>query len=252
MPIQSDRMYPYDSIDKTASYLWPNDADQGLVPLRVYGDGNCLFRSVSVLCSGKEESLHIELRARTLCELILHPDYYLSSDKCSSIDYEGVVMKNILPACSANYSNEGRLQADIAFEVFALDCLDSVQSGKYANMWHIYALASVLKQPIVSVYPHANIRVRPAFNRTVYPRLLHENPLRQSDSNLVVMWTNLLNTNCQNWSPNHFVPCIPCNKLLKEPTFTIVSRPKRKLYSRVVESIFISQGTQHTSAFTYM
>lgn len=88
-------MYPYDRIDKMASYLWPDDADQGVVPLQVHGDGNCLFRSVSVLCCGKE-SLHGELRARTLCELVLHPDFYLSSDKCSSIHYEGVVVKNVL------------------------------------------------------------------------------------------------------------------------------------------------------------
>lgn len=86
----------------------------------------------------------------------------------------------------------------MAIEVFQLDCLDTAMSGTYANMWHIYALASVLRKPIVSIYPYANLRVCPAFHRTVYPRLPHENTLQPCDPNLVVMWTNLSNSNIKN------------------------------------------------------
>ena len=45
------------------------------VPVSVLGDGNCLFRSVSLFCYGSDV-MHCSLRARAAAELLLHPDWY--------------------------------------------------------------------------------------------------------------------------------------------------------------------------------
>ena len=54
--------------DSIAANLYPEDADRSLSPVRVYGDGNCLYRSASLSVCGNE-SRHLELRLRTAIEL---------------------------------------------------------------------------------------------------------------------------------------------------------------------------------------
>ena len=233
VPCQKFDSFHCNMIDEPSTTLWASDADSSLVPLQVFPDGNCLFRSVSVLCCNKE-SPHIELRARALCELVSHSDFYLSFEKCSALDYEGVLIKNILPACSANSFKAS--QKEFVKEVFYLDCLDTARCGTFANMWHIYALASVLEKPIVSMYPDFNARIRPAFNRTVHPRNIKDD---QHMHKFVIMWTSTcVPSSATCWTPNHFVPCIPkstCN-MHREDTFTTVSRyarRKKRSYSAV-------------------
>ena len=36
-----------------------------------------LYRAVSTLCCGEEEELYVELRVRTVCELVINERYYL-------------------------------------------------------------------------------------------------------------------------------------------------------------------------------
>lgn len=36
--------------DAVSSELYPNDAPSELIPIQIYGDGNCLFRTLSFLC----------------------------------------------------------------------------------------------------------------------------------------------------------------------------------------------------------
>ena len=42
----------YESVneDKISRQLLPNDAHPQLIPMQSYGDGNCLFRSISLIC----------------------------------------------------------------------------------------------------------------------------------------------------------------------------------------------------------
>ena len=62
-------------IDEVAESLYPCDADQNLVPVAVYGDGNCLFRSASLLLDG-DQRRHLELRLRTAAELCINSCHY--------------------------------------------------------------------------------------------------------------------------------------------------------------------------------
>ncbi len=78
-------------------------------------------------------------------------------------------------------------------------------------MAYIYALAFVLKQPIQSIYPEVNRRVRPNFHKLVQPREPQSPTVDRPP--VLIMWTRLQpmtdQTSTWEWSPNHFVPCVP-------------------------------------------
>lgn len=63
--------------DYYSKEIYPSDADTHLTPVRVYGDGNCLFRAMSLLLCGSQD-LHVELRARAVCDMVLWKDFYTS------------------------------------------------------------------------------------------------------------------------------------------------------------------------------
>lgn len=125
--------------------IWPSDIKPILVPLKTEGDGNCLYRAVSLMCSGSE-SHHMELRARTTCELVLHPDFYVSLEKCSALDPDGKLMKNFVVASSQNFPQVSHTDSHshVCKTVFEMDCLESSVDGTWTGMWHIYGIASVL------------------------------------------------------------------------------------------------------------
>lgn len=62
-------------LDRLARDLLPDDAPPDLIPVAVGADGNCLYRTFSLLFEGNENR-HTELRLRTAVELLLHKSYY--------------------------------------------------------------------------------------------------------------------------------------------------------------------------------
>ena len=64
-------------IDQISLPLVPKDSPDGLVPCEVYGDGNCLFRAISIALWENEYN-HKELRIRTALEMAAHEDCYYS------------------------------------------------------------------------------------------------------------------------------------------------------------------------------
>ena len=86
------------------------------------------------------------------------------------------------------------------------DCLNTTKSGAYSCMWHVHGLASVLKRPVVSIYPDFNPRYRSLFNRECQPRTTSA---YRSDTRALIMWTTTKRgpKGTFTWSPNHFVPC---------------------------------------------
>lgn len=123
-------------------------------------------RSTSILCIG-DESSHIELRACTVCELALHKEFYLTTDKVSVLqtgeeEYPAgkQLGKNVIVACSQSYDQALKLAStNLAETVFELDCLETPRIGTYSGMWHIYALSSVLRTPLLSIYPTIDIEM---------------------------------------------------------------------------------------------
>ena len=65
-------------IDSIAQELKPPTVHRSLFPV-VVGDGNCLFRSVSVAIFGNEDR-HEEHRSRAVMELVLSEDHFLDDE----------------------------------------------------------------------------------------------------------------------------------------------------------------------------
>jgi len=149
----------------------------------------------------------------------------------------------VLPACSSKFDEACKHitateRKDIARIVLQLECLSTPRNGSWSSMWHVYAIASVLKKPIFSVYPKTNERTRPAFHKNVSPRL--EALSQRSDVvPVVIMWTHTHNKVCSTtWTPNHFVPCYAITTsqtkstqslilpTLVQPTYSVASSSK--------------------------
>ena len=88
IPLQINLHFSYNQIHAYSQSIWPRDASKDLILLKRKGNGNCFYRSVSLLCSGSED-YHLEFRARTVCELVLNSSFYLVEDKCSILSFEG-------------------------------------------------------------------------------------------------------------------------------------------------------------------
>lgn len=150
--------------------------------------------------------MHTELRVRTVCELTLNEEYYLQPSIVSFCAH-----KNILLATSANFHQaaEASSMIDSLRLCFQLDCCDAAKSGTYSNMWHVHGLSSVLKQPIHSIYPEANLCYKPFHNKLIEPRT---QMCQSVEVPLLIMWTRadliIQSTPLDmHWQPNHFVPC---------------------------------------------
>ena len=54
------------------------------IPVRIYGDGNCLPRAASLLAFGTEE-MHVEMQVRIAVGLLLHEDFYLRDSAITKV-----------------------------------------------------------------------------------------------------------------------------------------------------------------------
>lgn len=216
IPLQRNLHFSYNQIHAYSQSIWPRDASKALIPLKSKGNGNCLYRSVSLLCSGSED-YHLEFRARTVCELVLNSSFYLVEDKCSILSIEGATpIKNVLAATSRSFTQFSSNERSISQLCFQEDCIHSCTPDTYANMWEVHGVSSVTGIPVQSVYPEYNKRHRPAFNILIQPRTYRSKPF--DETMLTIMWTRCRAPDAprtsQQWSPNHFVPCVPTNCLI--------------------------------------
>ena len=64
-------------------------------------------------------------------------------------------VKQVLAAVSVIFNRVciSTVDTDFAQEVFRMDCQEAATDGTWCNMWHIHGLASVMRRPIMSIYP---------------------------------------------------------------------------------------------------
>ena len=174
------------------------------------------FRAASLLVCGNQ-SMFTEFRVRTVCELTTNEEYYLQPSITSFCSDTGVVTKNVLFATSANFHRASDIcltesSVEHVRVCFRLDCCETTKSGTYSNLWHMHGLASVLKQPIQSIYPEVGERNRPFYHKVIQPRQACQL------IPLIIMWTGALPTPLNKfWQPNHFVPCLRDSNISQIP-----------------------------------
>ncbi|XP_051816652.1 vertnin [Acanthochromis polyacanthus] len=191
-------------VDDAAHGLYPADAPGGLLPLNCNGEGNLLFDAVSMLLVGNT-GLNLELQVRTVVEMVLWKRYYLSE----MIDSKMMLQAVRFSLCAEESEDMLNLPVTILEAIFDADVKASCFPGSYANMWHLYALSSVLQFNIYSIYPMFNLKIRPYFNRVIRPRTW---PTDSDPQTIHIMWSGELQSESL-FRPNHFVALVQTSDL---------------------------------------
>uniref|UniRef100_A0A3B3Z6B7 Vertnin n=1 Tax=Periophthalmus magnuspinnatus TaxID=409849 RepID=A0A3B3Z6B7_9GOBI len=191
-------------VDALAHGLYPSDAPGGLLPLSCRGEGNLLFDAVSLLLTGST-ALSLELQVRTVVEMAIWKRYYLSG----MIDSKMMLQAVRFSLCADESEDMLNLPANVLEAIFDADVKASCFPGSYANMWHVYALASVLQYNIFSIYPMFNHKIRPYFHRIIRPRTWPQDHKIQT---LHVMWSGELQSESI-FRPDHFVALVQASSM---------------------------------------
>ncbi|XP_012685910.2 vertnin [Clupea harengus] len=232
-------------IDSVAHTLYPADAPVGLLPLACKGEGNLLFDAASMLLVGCT-SLSLELQVRTVVEMLLWKRYYLSG----MIDSK-VMLQAARFSLSAEESEDMlNLPMAVLEAIFDADVKASCFPGSFANMWHVYALSSVLRCNIYSVYPMYNLKIRPYFNRLIRPRVW---PKETGLSTLHIMWSGELE-NASVFKPHNFIALVKaCDLNIGTPnseqralplkTLELLNQDSQLSYSNLKDKFNITKST---------
>ncbi|XP_030071172.1 vertnin isoform X2 [Microcaecilia unicolor] len=199
-------------VDLTAKNLYPEDAPRNMLPLTCKGEGNHLFEAASILLWGNP-SLSIELQVRTSVEMLLHRQYYLKG----MIDSKVMLQAARFSLCTEESAEMMNLPFPILEAIYDADIKATCFPGTFANMWHVYALASVLQSNIYSIYPMSNLKIRPYFNRLIRPR-----KCEVEVTTLHIMWSGQRLSRLV-FKPQYFVPVVGLEEL--EPTSPPVELP---------------------------
>nr|XP_009477081.1 PREDICTED: vertnin [Pelecanus crispus] len=199
-------------VDRVARSLYPEDAPSNMLPLVCKGEGNRLFEAASVLLWGNP-SLSLELQVRTVVEMLLHKQYYLNG----MIDSKVMLQAARYSLCTEETPEMTSLPMAILEAIFDADIKATCFPGTFANMWHVYALASVLQCNIYSIYPMSNLKIRPYFNRLIRPR-----KCGPRTSTLHIMWSGQ-QLSRQVFKAQYFVAVVGLEEL--EPTMPLPEPP---------------------------
>ncbi|KAJ8288861.1 hypothetical protein COCON_G00015200 [Conger conger] len=186
-------------IDQVAHCLYPEDAPADMLPVTCKGEGNLLFDAASMLLVGNTD-LSLELQVRTVVEMLLWKRYYLNG----MIDSKVMLQAARFSLCTEESAEMLSLPMAVLEAIFDADVKASCFPGSYANMWHVYALASVLQCNIYSIYPMYNLKIRPYFNRLIRPRTW---PRDSGPMTLHIMWSGELES-MMVFKPHHFVALV--------------------------------------------
>ncbi len=148
-------------IDHVATQLLPKDAPDNSVPVKVLGDGNCLFRAASFLAYGKEDH-HDQLRAAVMTEVddnVEHyADLFLGHARQASGDGQcvGLLSQTLSDGPSHTFSSLLMQKSFLRYSYIAgLEAEVRLCSklGTWCGMLELAGLATVFGRPVRSVYP---------------------------------------------------------------------------------------------------
>jgi len=148
-------------------------------PIATSGDGNCLYRTISLAITGNQTH-HVQLRVLCAIEMILNRHFYDISQR-KYVDQ----IQDIRVVCS-DYQNLLK---------------STVNINKFSEILNMYALSAVMGKPITSYYPPM---VSSTFHTEPFTRkIIGRNVKESSTSAATVMWPQMTIPNAM----NGFVPC---------------------------------------------
>ena len=175
-------------IDSIAQELKPPTVHRSLFPVVVAGDGNCLFRSVSVGIFGKEDH-HEELRSRVVMELLMNEKFFLEDENLYEYFWN-----------AGSFQGQGNDLCDLQ-SLFRNEVLQTTRLREYGSYLQVQALANVVGCSIISHHPEKG----PLINRNILTRQFF--PRQQSNSLPIdIMWSSCReDMPDEYWVPNHVV-----------------------------------------------
>ncbi|XP_056020048.1 uncharacterized protein LOC125678236 isoform X3 [Ostrea edulis] len=206
--------------DAVANYLpktIPHELTSAL-PVLIFGDGNCLPRSASVLAFGNETN-HEEIRVHIIVELVKNIRHYLNPNYLGKgVEAEDREKQNICVtyAMFSDLFTPGEKLTPLSIErIYQKEILQICQRNTFMGIWQICALSTVLKTRIYSIYPKLGAMLcQKTLNRYIDPVGM----TNQSTISCGILWTSNRHLTEDNWVPNHFVPLIP----VTGPSFEMV------------------------------
>ena len=197
------------SADKVAYELVPGDFKEehpSELPVNVIGDGNCLPRCGSILAFG-HESAHEEIRARIIVEMVCNESLYTDNTFLN----KGVELppkeKEHLSKTYTMFSEEYMYMNEVVTaqttqRVFNQEAMHIRKLGSYMGIWQMFALSTILKCKIRSIYPSVGASLpRLLLDRTILPAC------NGTMAEAKIMWSSTQQDMSEkNWIPNHFVP----------------------------------------------
>ena len=142
-------------VDMNALALMPDDIPEDLFPVDIQADGNCLVHCGSLAAFGSQDFTY-EMRVRCAIEMILHEEEYLNADFLS----RGLETTRAQAHEWAQYSRDyippaavQKLGPEQCRIIYRREIISLLTDKMFCGLWQVYALASVLKAKISSVYP---------------------------------------------------------------------------------------------------
>ena len=174
------------------------------VVLKSTANGDFLNNSISLFFCGDET------RSNWLCllvaELYSNAEYYATHEifkktaKFTEIP-ESVLFTVALTAVSDKIISDGGSHT----EAVKTEAIASCKIGVWDSLLHVMAFASLIRQPIYSLYPDINLRFRPLMHQLLNPRL---SALDDGRDPVYLLWSRegSLDNRPNAWyKPNHFV-----------------------------------------------
>ena len=201
-------------VDELSVKVMPQDVSTTLkncLPIKIYGDGNCLPRCGSLLAFG-EETFHEEIRPR-ICVEMCTAELYIQNDYLNrNITLplkEAMNFYITYTMFSEHYVGGDVITPAVAQRIYRQEAFQISKRGTCMGIWQIFALASVLKCHIRSIYPATGPGVpRLVLNSLIGPRH-DDNPGKECN----ILWTSsnpsLTNPRQNKWYTNHFVTVVP-------------------------------------------
>ncbi|CAH2328921.1 vertnin [Pelobates cultripes] len=222
-------------VDSNALSLYPGDGPRKMLPLKCSGPGNRLFEAASVLLCGHER-LAPELQVRTVIEMLLQKSFYLRE----MADCEVMLQAARYALSTDDCADLKHLPVHVLCAMYDADIRASCFPGTFSNMWHLYALASVLQVNICSIYPLRNQSIRPYFNRSIRPRCGAPDP-----PTLHIMWSGQT-LPPSGFRPHCFVPLVGLEDVDESPTVETLQMlhwDPRLTYSHLHQKYGVTKST---------
>lgn len=129
--------------------------------MKVSGDGNFLYNSASISFKG-DKTFNGTLWVLAACELYLNPEFYANHPKIYQASGDSSYSEKTLFTLMLTAAGENGWQVSSG-KVKAVKAEDAGTSEDklWSGLVHFMGLARVIKRPIFSVFPNANLALRP-------------------------------------------------------------------------------------------